>query len=91
MDAWGGVSGLGLGLGLMWTEVMRRNELKKVGKLEGQEVGIEKVVEWCCGKTAEQVGLLGKKGVIQEGADADFAIFDPNATWQVGGRHCCSG
>ncbi len=32
---------------------------------------------------ARLAGLSGRKGVIAVGADADFAVFDPEARWTV--------
>ncbi|KAJ9128291.1 hypothetical protein QFC24_000584 [Naganishia onofrii] len=83
MDAWGGISALGLGFSLLWTEVTRRNKLKASGQLDGQEIGIERIVKWCCENTAEQVGLAGVKGVVHPGADADFAIFNPEIFFEI--------
>ncbi|KAK9456461.1 hypothetical protein V1511DRAFT_497630 [Dipodascopsis uninucleata] len=71
MKSWGGVSGLGLGLPILWTEASSRG------------FGLEKVSEWTTQNTARQVGLLGRKGVIAVGADADFVIFDPDQEFSV--------
>ena len=70
LTSWGGVSGLGLGLSLLWTEM-------------GQEAGLGRIVRWMGSRQAEQVGLEGKKGVIAVGADADFVVFDPSAQFVV--------
>lgn len=83
MDAWGGISALGLGFSLLWTEISRRNKLKAMGQLRGELVGIDSVAKWCCENTAAQVGLAGTKGAIEIGADADFAVFDPEAAYEV--------
>jgi allantoinase len=32
---------------------------------------------------AELAGLTGRKGAMAVGADADFAVFDPDAEWTV--------
>lgn len=72
MSAWGGVSGLGLGLSLLWTELGA-----------GGRVELGRIVEWMGPVQARQVGLQGKKGVIQTGAAADFVVFDPDATFEV--------
>jgi allantoinase len=48
MDAWGGVSGLGLGFSLLWTEITKRNKLKAMGELNGEQIGIESIAKWCC-------------------------------------------
>ncbi|KAL1408972.1 Allantoinase [Vanrija albida] len=70
MSAWGGVSGLGFGLPLLWTEF-------------GREVPLPRVVGWLSAAQAAQVGLAGTKGEIRPGADADFAVFDPDASVEV--------
>ncbi|KAK9480116.1 hypothetical protein V1514DRAFT_290150 [Lipomyces japonicus] len=69
--SWGGVSGLGLGLSILWTEASKRG------------IGLAKVSQWTTENTARQVGLLGRKGVIAQGADADFIVFDPHAVFTV--------
>ncbi|KAL7422843.1 Allantoinase [Cryptotrichosporon argae] len=70
MSAWGGVSGLGLGLSLLWSSELR-------------QLGIVKVVDLLSGRQARQVRLDGQKGIIAPGADADFVVFDPDATLAV--------
>ena len=71
-SAWGGVSSVGLGLSILWTE--------------GQKKGItvEDVVKWCCSNTAKQVGLADQKGDLKVGFDGDVAIFDDEGTFEVG-------
>ena len=71
MQAWGGISTLGLGLSLLWTE----------GKKRG--VPLARVVEWTSANTAKHAGLAERKGAIREGFDADFAVFDPAASFEV--------
>ena len=70
--AWGGVSSVGLGLSILWTE--------------GQKRGItaEDVVKWCCKNTAKQVGLERQKGDLGVGFDGDVAVFDDEAEFEVG-------
>ena len=70
--AWGGVSSVGLGLSILWTE--------------GQKRGItaEDVAKWCCMNTAKQVGLEHQKGDLSVGFDGDVAVFDDEATFEVG-------
>jgi allantoinase len=81
--AWGGISSVGLGLSILWTEGRRRGGVK-----------IEDVVKWCCGNTAKQVGLEGVKGDIAVGYDADIAVFDDEGTFVVsftqGDKHALS-
>lgn len=70
--AWGGVSSVGFGLSILWTE--------------GQKRGItaEHIVRWCCLNTAKQVGLEHQKGNLGVGFDGDVAVFDEEATFEVG-------
>ena len=69
--AWGGVSSVGLGISILWTE--------------GQKRGItaEDIVRWCCKNTAQQIGLGHRKGDLQVGYDGDVAVFDDEATFEV--------
>lgn len=69
--AWGGISSLGLALPVLWT-AMRQRGLK-----------IERAAEWMAAAPARLAGLSGRKGSLAPGADADFAIFDPDAEWTV--------
>lgn len=71
MKAWGGISTLGLGLSLLWTE----------GKKRG--ISLTKIVQWTSVNTSKHVGLDESKGAIHEGFDADFAIFDPAVSFEV--------
>ncbi|KAH0609243.1 uncharacterized protein H6S33_012729 [Morchella sextelata] len=69
--AWGGISTVGLGLSILWTEGQKR------------DVSLVQCAEWTSYKTAKQVGLLGKKGALEVGWDADICIFDPEAEFTV--------
>ncbi|EMD34589.1 hypothetical protein CERSUDRAFT_116759 [Gelatoporia subvermispora B] len=71
MSAWGGISTLGLGLSLLYTESKRRG------------VYIRQMVDWVCKKTAEHAGLAHRKGQLKVGYDADLIIWDPNAEFKV--------
>ena len=70
--AWGGVSSVGLGISILWTEGQQRG------------MSIEDVVQWCCKNTAEQIGLARRKGELAVGYDGDLAIFDPDGAFEVG-------
>ncbi|KAL1632990.1 Allantoinase [Diplodia intermedia] len=70
-SAWGGISSVGLGLSILWTEAKSRN------------ITIEDVVRWCCKNTAKQVGLEDTKGDLGVGYDGDIAVFDDEATFVV--------
>ena len=72
MGAWGGISTLGLGLSVLWTEASKRN------------VSIGRIVEWMSVRTARHAGLDGRKGKLGVGFDADLVIWDPDAEVKVG-------
>ncbi|GGZ97955.1 allantoinase AllB [Streptomyces echinoruber] len=69
--AWGGISGLQLGLAAVWTEARRRGHT------------LEDVARWMSARTAALVGLDGRKGAIAPGRDADFAVLAPDETFTV--------
>jgi allantoinase len=71
MAAWGGISTLGFGLSLLWTEGRKRN------------VPIGTIVRWMSEKTANHAGLGKRKGKIAVGYDADFIIWDPDVQYTV--------
>ena len=75
-SAWGGISSVGLGLPILWTEMARRG-------LTGPDSAITSVVTWCCGNTAAQVGLEKQKGELAVGFDGDICVFDDEAQWTV--------
>ncbi|KAJ7084411.1 allantoinase [Mycena belliarum] len=71
MGAWGGISTLGLGLSLLWTEGSKRG------------VTLAHILEWTSKKTAEHAGLGELKGQLKVGFDGDFVIWDPSAEFKV--------
>ncbi|KAF9462407.1 hypothetical protein BDZ94DRAFT_1322596 [Collybia nuda] len=71
MSAWGGISTLGLGLSLLWTEGAKRG------------IRINQIIDWTSSKTAEHAGLGDLKGRLKVGLDGDFIIWDPDAEIQV--------
>ncbi|KAF7376167.1 hypothetical protein MSAN_00031800 [Mycena sanguinolenta] len=71
MGAWGGISSLGLGFSLLWTEGSKRG------------VSLAQIIEWPTKKTAEHAGLSGSKGELKVGYDGDFVIWDPSAEFTV--------
>ena len=73
--AWGGVSSVGLGLSILWTEA-----LKRCGT---SPITISDIVTWCSTNTAKQVGLSHRKGDLAVGLDGDVAVFDPDTEWVV--------
>ncbi|KIY50345.1 allantoinase [Fistulina hepatica ATCC 64428] len=71
MSAWGGISTLGLGLSLLWTEGSKRGAT------------IADIIRWTSTKTAQHAGLSHRKGSLKAGYDGDFIIWDPKAQAQV--------
>jgi len=71
MGAWGGISTLGLGLSLLWTEARKRN------------VPIGTILQWTSLKTASHAGLADRKGKIAAGYDADLVVWEPDAEYIV--------
>ena len=69
--AWGGISTMGLALPVLWTAMHKRG------------IAIEKIGKWMGTAPAKLAGVTGRKGAITVGADADFAVFDPEAEWTV--------
>jgi allantoinase len=75
-SAWGGISSVGMGLPILWTEMSRRG-------LTDVDTAIVDVVKWCCANTALQVGLEKQKGDLAVGFDADICVFDDTTEWVV--------
>jgi allantoinase len=71
MAAWGGISTLGLGLSVLWTE----------GHGRGMNIG--RISELTALNTAKHAGLEDRKGSLAVGKDADIVLWDPNATFEV--------
>ncbi|MCJ1282879.1 hypothetical protein MMC26_002205 [Xylographa opegraphella] len=69
--AWGGVSSVGLGISILWTEGQKRG------------VTAKDIVRWCCRNTARQIGLGHRKGDLRVGYDGDVAVFDDEAVFEV--------
>ncbi|RUP67229.1 Allantoinase [Streptomyces sp. NP10] len=69
-SAWGGISSLQLGLPAIWTEACRRGH------------SLDDVARWMSAAPAELAGLT-RKGAIEAGRDADFAVLAPEATFTV--------
>lgn len=77
--AWGGISSLGLALPVMWTALKQRGF--------GMAASAERVSAWMAAAPARLAGFSGRKGSLVAGADADFAVFDPDAAWTVAPQH----
>lgn len=72
--AWGGISGLQLGLPVIFTEAIKRG------------LSIEDVSRLMSKNTSELIGLKNSKGKIEKGFDADLVIFDPDKKFIVNGK-----
>ncbi|CAE6446844.1 unnamed protein product [Rhizoctonia solani] len=64
MEAWGGISTLGLGISLLSTAARKRG------------IPFERVLTWCSSNTALHAGLADRKGGLAVGKDADLAVWD---------------
>ncbi|PWY69743.1 allantoinase [Aspergillus heteromorphus CBS 117.55] len=82
LSAWGGISSVGLGLPILWTEISRRKALKS-GDETATKQALQDIVRLCCTNTAAQVGLQHQKGDLVPGHDADICVFDDAAEWVV--------
>ncbi|QRV75226.1 amidohydrolase family protein [Ceratobasidium sp. AG-Ba] len=71
MEAWGGISTLGLGLSLLSTAAKKRG------------IPFERLLTWCSANTALHAGLADRKGGLVVGKDADLAIWDPATEFKV--------
>jgi allantoinase len=69
-EAWGGISGLQVGLPAVWTQARRRGHK------------IFDVVEWMAHRPAKLAGMR-HKGQIAPGFDADFCVFAPDEAFTV--------
>ncbi|KAL4942452.1 hypothetical protein BDV06DRAFT_162707 [Aspergillus oleicola] len=83
LSAWGGISSVGLGLPILWTELSRRKGLSSSPNDTTTKQALQDIVRLCCANTAAQVGLHKSKGDLVPGYDADFCVFDDTAEWVV--------
>ncbi|KAJ5582311.1 hypothetical protein N7535_000931 [Penicillium sp. DV-2018c] len=82
-SAWGGISSVGLGLPILWTDLSRRKGLTSSPEDENTKNALQDIVRLCCVNTATQVGLQSQKGDLAVGFDADICVFDDSAEWTV--------
>jgi allantoinase len=70
MNAWGGIASLQFVLPIVWTNASARG------------FALTDIARWCCESPAKLANLT-TKGRIGIGMDADFVIWDPEATFIV--------
>jgi allantoinase len=71
MAAWGGIASLELSLPVVWTEAKSRG------------FSPAHLAKWLSSGPARLAGLEKQKGTIAVGADADLAIWNPEATFRA--------
>jgi allantoinase len=71
LSAWGGISSLQLRLPAVWTAARARG------------VSFERLSQWLSTAPARLAGITGQKGALTPGADADFVVWNPEATFEV--------
>ena len=71
MQAWGGISTLGLGLSIMWTEGKKRC------------IDIATISRWMSENTAKHASMESSKGKLEVGYDADLIFWDPDTFFTV--------
>jgi allantoinase len=71
LAAWGGVAGLQLALPVTWSEARARGH------------GLPDLARWMAAAPARLAGLVGKKGAIAAGCDADLVVFAPDERFEV--------
>jgi allantoinase len=69
--AWGGIASLSTALPVVWTEASQRG------------FTLSDVVRWMAEQPARLAGFGSEKGRIAAGYDADLAVFNPDAEFQV--------
>jgi allantoinase len=70
-QAWGGIASLSLALPIIWTEA------------RGRGFTLDDIARWMSAQPANLAGISAIKGEIARGFDADFVVFDPDASFKV--------
>ena len=69
--AWGGIASLSVALPIIWSECRARC------------FTLDDLVRWMSGAPAVLAGIADQAGALLPGRDANFTIFDPNATLTI--------
>ena len=69
--AWGGIASLSVALPVVWTEASRRG------------FSLSDVVRWMSYEPARLAGMSERAGSLAAGREANFTIFDPEASFLV--------
>ena len=75
LQAWGGISSLGLSLSIVWTDAKQRG------------YSLSKLADWMSRAPARLAGLEKRKGQIAVGYDADLVVWNPEASVRVEPAH----
>jgi allantoinase len=70
-QAWGGIASLSVAVSAVYTEALQRG------------FDITDVVRWMAERPAALAGFNTRKGRLENGFDADFVVFDPDAEFLV--------
>ena len=69
--AWGGIARLSVALPVVWTECLRRG------------FGLEEIARWMSSAPAALAGIGAKAGALEAGREANFVVFDTEASFTV--------
>jgi len=69
--AWGGIAGLSVALPVIYTECSRRG------------FGLDEIARWMSSAPAALAGIGSQAGALVAGRDANFVIFDTEASFEV--------
>ena len=70
-SAWGGIASLSVAVPVVWTEMRQRG------------FAVETLARWMSAEPSRLAGMEGRKGAIAAGCDADFVVFDPEASFRL--------
>eukprot|EP00936_MAST-01D_sp_MAST-1D-sp1_P000497 g497.t1 len=71
----GGLGSIQFALPLMWTQAQRKGFTE------------ECVAQWMCFNPAKMLGLVGSKGSLEIGKDADIVVWDPKQRFEMNSKY----